>query len=480
MSRRLVASYVTLALFVLAALEIPLGVTFARSERHDLSSLVERDAVAMTTFAEDTLEGRATSPPAALASIATSYSQRTGGRVVIVDASGRSLVDSSVKGALPQPPRSFASRPEIASALAGNVATGTRHSSTLASDLLYVAVPVASGGVVHGAVRITYPMSAVQHRILRYWLVLAAIAALVLAIVAVIGRRLARSIARPLADVERAAAQAEHGDLTVRAPEGVGPPEVQSLATSFNDMIGRLEENVRTLEEFVGDASHQLRTPLAALRLRLENLEPELADGGREELEGALGEVGRLSELVDGLLALARADSASSSPEEIDVEALIAERLDIWSQLAADRGVELRGSTEPRLTLLATAGRFEQVLDNLLANALRASPPGGTIRVEAARAGRFAEIHVIDHGPGMSDEERVRAFQRFWRGTTRGPGSGLGLAIVERLAASDGGEAVLLRAQGGGTDAVVRLPLAQAPPARQPPAPAHEQPRPVG
>jgi signal transduction histidine kinase len=474
--RRLVASYLTLAVFVLLALEIPLGVTHARSERRNLASLVERDAVAMTTFAEDSLEGRPGTSYTDLASIVGVYAQRTGGRVVIVRADGRAIVDSSAPGAVPATPRSFASRPELRSALAGNIASGVRHSSTLGTDLLYVAVPVASGGVVHGAVRITYPMSTVQRRNTLYWLVLAAIAAVVLAIVAVIGIWLARSIARPLAQVEKAASRAEAGDLTARAPEGAGPPEVQSLASSFNDMIGRLEQNVRTLEEFVGDASHELRTPLAALRLRLENLEPGLAEGFRDDLEGALAEVERLSGLVDGLLALARADAAASHPQPIDVNSLVAERLDIWSQFAAENDVSLKAEVEPGLAALATGGRLEQVLDNLLSNALRVSPPGSTVRVLGRRAARFAELHVVDEGPGMSAEERAKAFQRFWRGGRRGPGSGLGLAIVERLVTSDGGKAELRPAPGGGIDATVSLPLPAVAGPRSGPRQAPERP----
>jgi sensor histidine kinase regulating citrate/malate metabolism len=204
-SRRLLISYLTLTVFVLAALEIPLGISYARNERQNLSTRVERDAVSLASLAEDTLEGGRSADPAALASLAGNYQRDTGGRVVIVDAEGMSVVDSSDPGG----PRSFASRPEIETALReGTVATGVRHSTTLGIDLLYVTVPIASSGVIHGAVRITYPMSAVEDRVLRYWLILAAIAAVVLVAVGLIGRRIARSIARPLADVERAAAAA--------------------------------------------------------------------------------------------------------------------------------------------------------------------------------------------------------------------------------------------------------------------------------
>ena len=152
MTRRLLLSYLSLALFVLLLLEIPLAVSYARNERHDLSSKVERDAVALGAIAEDTLEHDTPAERGRLAKIAEDYAVGTGGRVLVVDAEGNALVDTS-------PPlpgdRSFASRPEVQQALAGDVATGTRHSDTLKENLLYVAVPVSSGGVVHGAVRLT-------------------------------------------------------------------------------------------------------------------------------------------------------------------------------------------------------------------------------------------------------------------------------------------------------------------------------------
>jgi signal transduction histidine kinase len=468
MTRRLLASYLTVTLLVLAALVIPLGVTNARSEERELTTKIERDAVALASLAEDTLE-RGGENQTALAQIAGDYRDATGARVVIVDAAGLALVDT-------EPPvagqRSFASRPELAQALGGEVATGTRHSETLGTDLLYVAVPVASSGVVHGAVRVTYPTSAVDERVLRYWLILAAVAAVVLAVVWIVGLRLARSVAKPLADVERAAAAARAGDLTARAPDDQGPEEVRSLAASFNRTVAALDDLVRSRDAFVADASHQLRTPLAALRLRLENLERDVAPEARGDLDASLAEVERLSRLVDGLLALARADVASADPQPLDLGAAVDERLDVWAPLAVEQDVALVTELQDGLVALVTPGRVEQVLDNLLANALEVSPPGSAITVAGVRAGRFAELHVRDQGPGMNPDERARSFDRFWSQRLGEGGSGLGLAIVQRLVTSDGGEVELAESPGGGLDAIVRLPLGASPAAVNLPAPA--------
>jgi signal transduction histidine kinase len=452
MSRRLLAGYLSLALVVLAALEIPLGVTYARNERSDLTAKVEHDATAVASLAEGTLEhgggGRA------LARLAGLYRSDTGGRIVIVDRRGRAIADSAP---LPGESRSFGSRPEIARALAGQTATGTRYSHTLRTRLLYVAVPVASSGTVLGAVRITYPTSSVDARVRRYWLFLAAIAAIVLALAAAVGVVLARSTTRPLREVEQAAEAAGAGDLTARAPVGAGPPEVRALASTFNEMVARLDQLVDSQRAFVGDASHQLRTPLTALRLRLENLEAGTDGAGREEVEGALAEVERLSRLVDDLLALARADAGAEIAVPIAVRAAILDRLDAWRAFAAERGIELEPAVEGEPMARAAPDRIEQVLDNLLANAIEAAPEGSAVEVWARGKGAWVELHVRDEGPGMSAEERERAFDRFWSRRSDGGGSGLGLAIVRRLVVSDGGTVELRAAAGGGVEAVVRL-----------------------
>ena len=460
MSRRLLISYLALAIVVLALLEIPLGISYARNERHDLSTNVERDAVALASLAEDALEQRASAPPA-VARLARRYQRDTGGRVVVVDAQGRALVDSESQGV----GADFSSRPEIAAALDGTVATGTRHSNTLGTDLLYVAVPAASGGIVHGAVRITYPTSEVDERVRRYWLVLAAIAAVVLAVAVALAGGFARWIVRPLSRVEEAAGEVAAGNLNVRVP-ATGPPELRRLAGSFNEMVVQLGSLLHSQEQFVADASHQLRTPLTALRLRLENLARD-GDGRREgEFEGALEELERLSALVDGLLTLARADRAASTPAELDVASGLGERVDAWSALAEEQQVRLVARVEGRLHALATPGRLEQVLDNLLANALEVAPAGSDIELTAARSGPLVEIRIRDRGPGMSSEEIAHAFDRFWRGGADEAGFGLGLAIVQRLVHADGGEIELRPREGGGLDAILRLRASVSSPAR--------------
>ena len=454
MRRRLLASYLTLAAIVLLALEIPLGISFARNERRDLTTKVERDAVALASLSEDALQ--AGTSVATVQKTAAKYTNDTGGRVVIVDAGGEAVADTSEPGA---EPRSFASRPEFAKALTdGLIATGVRHSATLGGDILFVAVPVASGGTIHGAVRITYPTSEVDARVHRSWAILAAIAVIVLGVSALVGWRFARATVEPLARVERAAGAAGAGDLTVRAPVE-GPPEVRSLATRFNQMVARIADLVRAQETFVADASHQLRTPLAALRLRLENLERHVDPPGQENLEGAIAELDRLGRLVTGLLVLARSDAGATNREPVDLAQLIQERVELWTPLAEEQGVRVVAVTGGPTVAQVAPGRLEQVLDNLIENALAVSPDGGAITVSLTETPQGWELHVADEGPGLSPEDQARAFDRFWRSERATvDGTGLGLAIVQRLVESVGGTIELRTAPGGGLDAAVTLP----------------------
>ena len=450
MTRRLLLGYLGVTLFVLVGLEVPLGVQNQRTERHDLTAKVSHDATVLAADAEDVVQAKNPTRKQleALASVASAYASRTGARVVIVDRHGDALIDTSarVRGR-----ESFASRPEIAAALAGRYPRGVRMSRTLGERLLYVAVPIASSGRVHGAVRVTYPFSAVDARILRYWLTLLLIGVVVLAGAAVVGVGLARFVTRPLRRLEQAAVAVGEGELEARAPERDGPPEVRSLAAVFNETVAKLSRLLRSQEEFVADASHELRTPLTALRLRLESLPPS------HDRDAALHETDRLREMVDGLLALARADAGRDRPAQVDATAVMRERVKAWEPLADEHAVSLVADLDGPLRVRAAPGRLAQVLDNLLSNALAATPAGGTVRLSARAEPHWVELHLCDEGAGLTQEQRDRAFDRFWRAGSGGGGSGLGLAIVRRLVAADEGEVELREAPGGGVDATVRL-----------------------
>jgi signal transduction histidine kinase len=464
--RRLVLSYLSLTLFVLLALGLPLGLTFANAERRRLVSDVQHDAFALALRADEYVHNTVATPAApftisALTRIVRHYESNVGGRVVVVDVSGGVVADSSTPAGRQLSAAATAEigrEPELVGALRGHEATA-EHPSVKGGNLLAVAVPIVSDGHTDGAVLITYPLSTLDSRIEQNWLLLLALSGVISLVVLLVSVLLARSFTKPLAELDEAAARLGEGDLRVRVPVPDDPPELSGLARSFNATAGRLEALLRSQQAFVADASHQLRTPLAALRLRLENLEAEGAYGEADDLERALTEVRRLSQLVDSLLLLARAEQSAPALVDLDLASVVEGRADAWFALAAERDVAI-DTDVVSVAVLGTPGRLEQVLDNLLNNALEVAPSGTAVRVSARRAGDRVELDVCDAGPGMSEEQRARAFDRFWRATPgrrdRG-GFGLGLAIVRQLVTADGGSVELDVAPEGGL--AVRLTL---------------------
>ncbi len=461
MTRRLLASYLTITVIVLVMLMVPLGVFYSQRERERLAADVEHDASVIATLYEDDLEVGTPLDPIP----ADTYEDRTGARVVVVDADGISRVDTG--GDIE---RDFSTRPEFGAALDGVRTSGTRRSDTLGTDLLYVAVPVASGGTVHGALRITLDTTDVEQRVRNFWFALGAIAAVVLSTVTMIGWVIARSVTRPLRDLTATAGRFASGDLSVADHEAQGPPEIRALDATMTTMAQRLDAVLSDQRRFVADASHQLRTPLTALRLRLENLQSDLAAADRgdadahavEALERAIGETERLTELVSSLLQLARADDQPVT-SIADLGVLVRDRVDTWTASADERGVELRHRSIDEPTFVrCLPGAIEQILDNLFDNALAVAPAGSILDVDVERtATGSVELRVVDHGPGLDDAAKAEATRRFWRGDTSRPGTGLGLAIVDTLATSSGGQVTLADTVGGGLTVIVALPLGE-------------------
>lgn len=454
MTRRLLLSYLTITAFVLVVLVTPLGITFAARERDRLEAAIERDAGAIASLAEEALEH---GQPLDQVRPAIERYAAGGARIVIVDTRGFSLEDTDASG---QPSRDFSTRPEFQAALAGERSGGVRASTTLGHDLLFVAIPVASGGVIHGAVRVSYPTSTIDARTRANWLRLGGLTVAVLASVAGAGLVLARGVTGPVRRLEAASGELAAGDFDVRVSENDGPPELRALARSFNVMTDRVDQLVGANRRFVADASHQLRTPLTALQLQLETLDGAPAAQRRKKVAAALAETERLGRLVESLLVLARADAGPAAEVTVELGDAVRERAAVWHPVAREHGVELAVEVPPEAPVRTVSGAIEQVLDNLLSNAIAVSPAGSAIRLTVLAGAASVELHVADQGPGMTAEQRERAFERFWRAPgASGRGFGLGLAIVHQLVTSSGGEVRLQPGAGGrGLDAVVVLP----------------------
>jgi signal transduction histidine kinase len=258
------------------------------------------------------------------------------------------------------------------------------------------------------------------------------------------------------------------GDLDARA-EVTGPAEQREVAAAFNDMTERLAQALAAQREFVANASHQLRTPLTGLKLRLEAAglrsdDPEL----ERELAAAEREADRLAKLLDELLTLAREADRPATGTAVGLRAAAAAAEERWAARAAQGDHSLVLGDGPEVRVLTSAHDVAIVLDNLVENALNYTPAGSTVRVEWDATDTHGRLTVLDEGPGVAPDEDGRLFERFYRGAaSRGgaPGTGLGLSIVGTLARRWGGSARISNRPEGGARAAVELPLADRGPA---------------
>ncbi|MFJ4278543.1 sensor histidine kinase [Streptomyces massasporeus] len=444
MIRQLVRSYVLLVAVAIALFTVPVAFTLTDQLRGDTRSAVMREADAMALLLGD---GRAASCQA-LEEMAKAYDDE----IQVTRTAG-------CPAGLPRPAADAA----LTRALEEGRPTTDWGSSFIWGPELVITVPARAAGTdrIVGAVRIVYSTDEMTGRLWQIWGFRAILAVLVLGVAALLGVGVARRLTRPLRQLNDMASRFSDGDLTARSPV-TGPPETQTLARTLNQGAERLDTLIAAQRIFVADASHQLRTPLTALRLSLDNI----ADGTddefvREDVEQATAEVVRMSRLVSGLLVLARAEAKVTAAEPLPLMDIVRERLAVWRPAADERGVTiaLRGSADGRPSVLASPGHLDQMLDNVLSNALEVSPDGGTITVRVEPGVNVVGVSVLDEGPGMSDTEKSRAFDRFWRGQglTGRSGSGLGLAVVRQLATDDGGTVALTDAPGGGLCVTITL-----------------------
>jgi len=437
---------------------IAFGVPLALSLRDRVDSEVKSQARSQADVVATTASELVNPPqPKVLRKLVERSAESVRGRVIVVDASGRLLADSAgtTLG------RSYEDRPEVDSALHGHAEQITRNSETLGTEILATAVPILEHARPRGAVRVTQSVDAVNRAVKTSILDVAALAAVVLALGVIAGALIAQQIARPIRRLDGAARRVAGGDLdTTVAVEG--SKEQRSLSRTFNEMTQRIKRLLRVQQDFVADASHQLRTPLTGLRLRLEAL-AERFRGDRaveRELSAAMGEIDRLSLIVDELLILSRAGEHELPGERIDLALAARRAAERWRASAEDRGIGIEVADSGAAEGWCAAPDLERSLDALVENALNYSPAGTTVWIEAAPGC----IAVLDEGPGLAPGEEEAVFERFSRGSAgrRGAkGTGLGLAIARELTRQWGGEVRLRNREGGGLAATIELSLAE-------------------
>jgi two-component system, OmpR family, sensor kinase len=269
---------------------------------------------------------------------------------------------------------------------------------------------------------------------------------------------------RPLRRIEQTAEAITAGDLSLRVADADPQTEVGRVGAALNTMLDQIETSDRRLRRFVADASHELRTPLAAVRAYAElfgrGAAARPADLERS-MSGITREAERMSLLVDDLLLLARLDEGRPLEQEpVDLASVVGEAVDAARVVDPGRPIEL--SSEPA-TVTGDGARLRQVLDNLLANARAHTPDGTPVSVDLHRVDGKVELTVADRGPGLTEQQAARVFERFYRADSSraraSGGTGLGLSIVAAVTEAHGGIAEARPTPGGGATFVVTLPL---------------------
>ncbi|MER7896375.1 HAMP domain-containing sensor histidine kinase [Streptomyces sp. NPDC096046] len=327
---------------------------------------------------------------------------------------------------------------------------------------LVVASPVIRDGDVVAVVVTDSPTGRMRSRTLHGWLVIGAgeFAAMLLAVGAAL--RLTGWVLKPVRVLDATTHDIATGRLKSRVAAAGGPPELQRLARSFNEMADNVEGVLEQQRAFVADASHQLRNPLAALLLRIELLSFELPEGNKE-IASVQTEGKRLAQVLDDLLDLALAEHTEADLKVTDIGELAAERLAAWAPTAEAKGVRLVGDCPPT-TAWADPVALSSALDAVIDNAVKFTPEGETVEVSVASRGDTSTVVVTDHGPGLTDEELARVGDRFWRSGRHQniKGSGLGLSISRALLAAGGGSIAYDRHEPHGLKVTVAVPRSAA------------------
>ncbi len=408
-----------------------------------------------------------------LQQLADWYASDADARVTILNPRGEAIADSHFP--VSNVPNQIA-YPEIQAAQAGTEQHDVRIESLNGAETLFAAAPVQQGRQILGYIRLARPMSEVVApiRMLMIDLVMAGGIALVVSTAA--GLVLARRLLRPIRMLEHAAVGIAAGDLAQRAPVE-NADEVGQLAVAFNIMVDKLRRLIEQQRLFIGNASHELRTPPTNIKLRSEALATMDLDKDRMVAQRYIAEIDseadRLGRMANMLLDLNRLDDMQQAPlmTAIDIAPIILDMSRLIGARVRNADLTFRAHIPVQLPpIRIRSDDVEVILANLLDNAIKYTPPGGSLQLTASENDVYCFLQVADNGVGIPPEDLPHIFDRFYRvdkarsrNTTPdslGSGSGLGLAIVKALVKQNAGHIDATSAPGQGTTFTVRFPIA--------------------
>ena len=478
----LVLAFLYILLTVIIALGVPLAWTLQNRARSEFrTNLLVTAQVFAASLGAGSVEPRGRSGLNADVD-ALARELTPGARIIVVNRNGRLAADSCPRRPNVAPcvgidgrsdlgePYATSRRQELLQALDRVPNTAIRFSNDLNEDIVVAAAPIldettastVDGSTptdVVGAVRISQSLAEVNRAVRRstIGLLVIGLAGLVAGLILAFG--IAASVARPLRRLTSTARRLGGGDLGARTKNVGGAQEIREVAHSFDEMADRLERTVQAQREFVANASHQLRTPLTGVKLRLESAIDAADDPrARADLQAAEHEVDRLSEIISRLLVMSRQIEAGEVTQ-VDVADAARRAAERWRDRAEQAGATLTVDGEGAVAQ-ANPMDVEQVLDNLLDNAIAYAP--GPITIHTGRRDGRVFVAVEDLGPGIRPEEMPRVTERFYRGMgAPSGGSGLGLAIAKELTEKWGGTTSVLTREGGGLRVEIELRAAR-------------------
>ncbi len=337
------------------------------------------------------------------------------------------------------------------------------------NDLMIYALPFRSSSGMLYLIEVGASVAPIQRVLSTLLIIVLVIAPLILVAAALGGHALMKLPLHPLVELTQRAENIGTSKLGERLPVVSTGDEMERLSLSLNRMISRLEDSLSLNRRFSADVSHELRTPLTILRGELEQLlsESSTTPSARECVSSSLEEIGRMAKIVEGLLAIARLDSGADSIEPVpaDVSKLCHWVVGQMHLLAEEKGITIRLDTTSMMVPLDSA-RIKQLLVNLIDNAIKYTPQGGTVQMLSFREKRSAIIEVSDTGIGIAAEDLPYVFDRFFRAdrvrSRVSGGTGLGLSIVKAICNAHGGSIVVRSLEGSGTLVRIELPLASS------------------
>lgn len=335
--------------------------------------------------------------------------------------------------------------------------------------LIAVAHPLELGkkGPIFGALVVAKTKTELRHR----WVTLLKLLAVSLVggllVAAGLAWYLSRRITKPVLGLSRAADEIAEGRYDVAVPEVPGRGEIGHLADRFREMASRLAETVELERNFLMSVSHDLRTPLTAIRGHVEALREGVVtdpEAKQASLDVIAAESERLERLVGDVLDLAKLDAHRFTVlhEEVDMERLVDSAYAAFGEQARQRGIDYRQKIAARPVIVSDGDRLLQIISNLLSNAFRWTPDGGRVELALGQENGLVTVSVDDTGPGIRADEQERIFRPFWSQREDGGGTGLGLAIASELALALGGRLGVKSAPGRGSRFELVLPATPA------------------